>query len=117
MGKPVVGDVVVLPFPFSDLSQTRRRPALVLANLAGDDLILCMVTSQDVRDQYAISLDESDFTSGRLPVASNIRPSRLLTVDSALVEHVAGHVSKPKMAEVREALRALFSIPATGRPV
>ncbi len=42
----VKGDVVVLPFPYSDLSTTKRRPALVVAATAGDDLILCPITSR-----------------------------------------------------------------------
>ena len=45
MARFVKGDVVVVPFPFSDLTQTKRRPALVIANLSGDDLILCQITS------------------------------------------------------------------------
>lgn len=40
------GDVVVVPFPFSDLTQAKRRPALVIAELEGDDLILCQITSR-----------------------------------------------------------------------
>ena len=50
------GDVVVLNFPFSDLSQTKRRPALILAVLQGDDLILCQITSQAREDGYSIRL-------------------------------------------------------------
>ena len=46
MGRFVKGDVVVVPFPFSDLTWVKRRPALVLAELEGDDLILCQITSQ-----------------------------------------------------------------------
>lgn len=42
----VKGDIVIVPFPFSDLSQSKRRPALVVAKLTGDDLILCQITSQ-----------------------------------------------------------------------
>lgn len=38
MEKFIKGDVVVIPFPFSDLSQSKRRPALVVANLKGDDI-------------------------------------------------------------------------------
>ena len=53
MAKFVKGDVVVVPFPFSDLTQAKRRPALVVSTLEGDDLILCQITSQYVRDNYA----------------------------------------------------------------
>jgi mRNA interferase MazF len=62
----VRGDVVVVPFPFSDLTQAKRRPALVVATLTGDDVILCQVTSQSVRDQYSIPLTSSDFEFGSL---------------------------------------------------
>jgi mRNA interferase MazF len=47
MGRFVKGDVVVIPFPYSDLSASKKRPALVLADLEGDDIILCQITSQN----------------------------------------------------------------------
>jgi hypothetical protein len=62
MAKFVKGEVVVIPFPFSDLSGSKRRPALVLADLPGADLILCQITSQNSpKDPFAIPLDASDF--------------------------------------------------------
>ncbi|MEG4810617.1 type II toxin-antitoxin system PemK/MazF family toxin [Microcoleus sp. F8-D3] len=66
MAEFVKGDVVVVPFPFSDLTQAKRRPALVIATLAGDDLILCQITSQNITDRYAIALQSSDFSEGGL---------------------------------------------------
>jgi hypothetical protein len=54
MGTFVKGDVVVFPFSFSDLSAAKRRPALVVATLTGDDVILCQITSRSVADSYAI---------------------------------------------------------------
>ncbi|HYX18222.1 MAG TPA: hypothetical protein VE944_28415 [Nostoc sp.] len=59
-------DVVIVPFHFSDLTETKRRPTLVIANLQGNDLILCQITSQSVGNIYAIKLDNSDFSSGQL---------------------------------------------------
>jgi hypothetical protein len=49
LGRFVKGDVVVVPFPFSDLAQAKRRPALVVAELEGDDRILCQITSRHFR--------------------------------------------------------------------
>ena len=66
MARFVKGDVVVIPFPFSDLTRAKRRPALVIAELEGDDLILCQITSQQIRDRYAVSIEENDFETGTL---------------------------------------------------
>jgi mRNA interferase MazF len=73
----IKGDVVVLPFPFSDLSNYKRRPALVLADAGGNTLLLCQITSQAVRDNYAVQLDISDYQSGSLKKTSFIRPNRI----------------------------------------
>ena len=100
MGKFVKGDVVVVPFPFSDLSQAKRRPALVVAELEGDDLLLCQITSQRIRDNYAILLEDSDFESGGLRQKSNIRPNRLFTADRHIVLYKAGHLKNEKIREV-----------------
>lgn len=69
----IKGDVVIVSFPFSDLTETKRRPALVIANLQGNDLIICQIASQSLGDIYAIQVENSDFNSGRLNQPSNIR--------------------------------------------
>jgi len=58
MEKFIKGDVVVIPFPFSDLSGSKRRPALIISNLEGYDLILCQITSKNIKDKYAIDLKD-----------------------------------------------------------
>jgi mRNA interferase MazF len=85
MERFVKGDIVVIPFPFSDLSGSKKRPALVLANLQGDDIILCQITSQLTKDKYAIPLMESDFNAGILSSPSNIRPNRIFTADKNII--------------------------------
>ncbi len=100
MGRFVKGDVVVTPFPFSDLSAAKKRPALVVATLTGDDILLCQITSQSIVDQYAIALRGSDFASGYLPKDSNIRPNRLFTADSGIVLYRAGTLTVDKLAAV-----------------
>ncbi|MBI3208552.1 MAG: type II toxin-antitoxin system PemK/MazF family toxin [Candidatus Solibacter usitatus] len=104
MGRFISGDVVVLDFPFSDLSRTKRRPALVIASLKGDDLILCQITSQAKEDEYSVRLDDGDFVDGTLRRSSRIRPNRLFTADSGIVVYRAGHVSEAKLDETKEEL-------------
>lgn len=97
MAKFVKGDVVVVPFPFSDLSQSKRRPALVLTILQGNDLILCQITSKNVKDDYAIAVEQNDFASGNLNQDSNIRPNRLFTADGQIVLYRIGNIKKIKL--------------------
>lgn len=85
MEKFVKGDIVIVPFPFSDLSSNKRRPALVLADLPGEDIILCQITSQETKDQFSIPISNSDFISGDLPVNSNIRPTKIFTADKKII--------------------------------
>lgn len=97
-----------MPFPFSDLSATKRRPALVVADLQGSDVILCQITSRAIRDSYAISLGESDFEEGGLKNDSSIRPNRLFTADETIVSYKAGVLSLPKMTEVTAEIIAII---------
>lgn len=108
MGKPVVGEVVVLPFPQTNLQAGKRRPALVVADLTGEDLILCQITSQARSDGYSIPLKLPDFERGRLAVDSFIRPNRLFTVEQSVILYAAGKVTEAKLEEVRAKIRSLF---------
>lgn len=106
----IKGEIVVLPFPFSDLSSSKRRPALVLADLHGDDVILCQITSKNTRDNNAISLLNSDLISGSLSVDSNIRPNRLFTADKQIIAYTLGQISLTKYREVTKAISELIEL-------
>jgi len=100
VAKFVKGDVVVVPFPFSDLTQSKRRPALVIAVLEGDDVILCQITSKTIKDSYAISLDDEDYEIGSLKQSSNIRPNRIFTADSHIILYRVANLKTEKLARV-----------------
>lgn len=93
----VKGDIVVVPFPFSDLTNAKRRPALVLATLKGNDLILCQITSQTTHDSYTIQIDDSDFETGSLKHKSNIRPNRIFTADKRIILYKVGRRKRNKI--------------------
>ena len=109
MGKPLIGEVVVLPFPQTNLQAGKRRPALVVANLAGDDLILCQITSQSRSDGYSVPLAVADFKQGRLALDSFIRSNRLFTVEQSVILYAAGKVTDSKLHEVRSKIQSLFA--------
>ena len=109
MGKPVVGDIVVLPFPQTNLQTGKRRPALVVADLPGNDLILCQITSQARPDGYSVPITDADFAKGKLVVTSFARANRLFTVEQSVILYVAASVNATKLAEVKARVRALFA--------
>lgn len=85
MVAPSAGGVVLVPFPFSDLSQAKLRPAVVLADVGRGDWILCQITSNPYGDPRAILLPQSSFASGSLRSESYARPGKLFTASQELM--------------------------------
>ena len=102
MAKFVKGDIVVVPFPFSDLTNAKRRPALVISALEDNDIILCQITSQTIKDNYAIPIDDKDFETGSLKQPSNIRPNRIFTADNQIILYRVGNLKPDKLNQVIE---------------
>jgi mRNA interferase MazF len=109
MGRFIKGKVVVTPLPFSDLTASKKRPALVVADLEGDDIIVCLITSQHAKDDYAISLASDDFANGQLKQNSNIRPNRLFTIDAKIILYRIGTLKKEKIEKVAKKIIEIFS--------
>jgi len=110
MGKFVKGDIVVLPFPFSDLSASKRRPAFVVAIASANDVILAQITSSSFSDSYAVELADKDFSSGGINVASYIRPNKLFTADINIIAYKAGNVKIEKLKDVASIITDLVTI-------
>lgn len=109
MGRFIIGDVVVLNFPFSDLSGAKRRPALVISELAGDDIILCQITSSARTDGYAVKLENKDFTDGKLSVESVVRPNKIFTADESIIVYKACKISNDKINAVIQVIADIIN--------
>lgn len=96
----VKGDVVVVPFPFSDLTNAKRRPALVVAALSRNDLILCLITSQISNDQYTIAISNDDFESGSLNRDSYVKSNRLFTANERIIAYKIGTLTANRINKV-----------------
>ena len=104
MVSPSVGCVVLVRFPFSDLSASKLRPAVVLAGVDRDDWILCQITSNPYADTRAVEIVESDFISGNLMRASYARPGKLFSANASLMHRIAGNLTSAKVAAVVDAV-------------
>ena len=104
----VKGDVVVVPFPFSDLINAKRRPALVLAELPKNDLILCLITSQAANDNYTTIIENNDFETGSLSKTSYAKSNRIFTANEQLIAYKAGKLRREKTNEVIAKLIAML---------
>ena len=109
MARFIKGDIVVVPFPFSDLTQAKRRPAFVITSLEGDDIILCQITSQFNKDNYSIQITDSDFKEGSLKKESNIRPNRLFTADEHIILYKIGSLIPDKINEIIQKVIQIIS--------
>lgn len=77
--------IVVIPFPFSDLSGKKLRPAVVFAAAGHGDWLLCQITSNPYSDPIAVRITNSDLKKGNLTAVSFARPIKLFTADESLI--------------------------------
>lgn len=104
MAAPPAGAVVLVRFPFSDLSSSKLRPAVVLADSGRDDFLLCQITSNPYADSRAVELTLASFETGGLQRTSYARPGKLFTSNTALIARQVGRLSREAHRGVAEAV-------------
>ena len=80
-------DIVLIPFPYSDLTGIKQRPALILSNEAVNktqDLICCLITSNPSKE--GILIKNNCFEKGRLPLKSWVKPHRIFTIHTSIIK-------------------------------
>jgi len=105
---PAAGVIVLVRFPFSDLSQTKLRPAVVLADAGHGDWILCQVTSKPYGDARAIKLEDANFASGSLRVTSYARPAKLFTANRDLIMAQVATLNQESFTQIIDTVVKLF---------
>lgn len=105
----LVGSVVLVIFPFSNLKGQKVRPALVLANVEFENLILCQITSKSYTSKKAIRIKLKDFAKGGLPIDSYVRPDKLFTADTTIIKKTAGQLNSKIKDKILKSVCRLFS--------
>ena len=102
-----IASVVLIDFPFSDLSRTKSRPAVVLAQAGNEDWILCQITSNAKIDAKVVEINSADFAKGSLQKTSYARPNKIFTGHESLITKRVGILKKEKLEEI---IRAVIEI-------
>jgi len=92
--------IVVIPFPFSDLSDTKLRPAIVFAETGHDDWLLCQITSNPYGDMRSIALTNAHFATGSLRIDSYARPGKLFTANRNLIVAQVGSLKAAPLKQI-----------------
>jgi mRNA interferase MazF len=97
MSKYKQGDIVIISFPFTDLSRTKKRPALIISNdlvNKTSDYLMVQISSVEKYDDLSISISNDDFVSKKsLPLKSFIRIHKVFLLNERLILYKASSVT------------------------
>jgi mRNA interferase MazF len=109
------GDIVLVPFPFTDLSQTKLRPAVVLyTEPTNNDVTLCFITSQGIdtlfTGEFLLDIADPEFSSTGLKVSSKVRVTRMMTIERKLIARRLGTLGSNQIQILNSEIVRAFQI-------
>ena len=107
MEKLSVGDIVFVNFPFSDLTKSKLRPAVIVAQAQSDDWVLCQITSKAYSDNNALIITDQELNQGTLKLTSYIRPLKIFTANESIINK---KVAELKVGVQRDLLDKLVEL-------
>jgi len=100
MERLVRGDIIVVEFPFSDLKNVKRRPALVVKIPKGEDIIVAQITGSSYEPSVEIVTHEGDFKQGNLKRDSFVRIDKIASIEKSLIKYRAGSLKREKFSQI-----------------
>ncbi|ACB54346.1 putative plasmid maintenance toxin/cell growth inhibitor [Crocosphaera subtropica ATCC 51142] len=109
------GDIVLVPFPFTDLSTTKLRPAVVLwVDLSGIDITVCFISSQNINnlgaEEFLIETTHPEFSKTGLKMTSKVRVSRIVTIERNLITRKLGELNISLLQTLNNRLKNTFQL-------
>ena len=97
-------DIVLMPFPFTDLSATKKRPVLVLSyssfNKKNQDILLCQITHNLKQKDHSVLIDNANLEKGSLAVESLVKANKIFTIDKSLIIKKIGKLNSKTYSKV-----------------
>ena len=107
------GDIVIVPFPFSDLSSAKQRPVLALSNdrynASTEDIVTCGLTSNLKDSDYSLLVGKQNLSEGDIPTKSRIRVDKIFTIEQSLIRKRIGRINEESFSKVQKEILRLFS--------
>ena len=107
-------DIILIPFPYSDLSQEKRRPVVIISdseyNTHNKDVICCAITSNPREYHQSIEINNQDLDDGSLMFNSRVKPSKIFTLNQSSVIKRLARLNIPKSKEVVKQLNISIKI-------
>ena len=107
-------DIIFVPFPYSDLTIIKQRPALIVSNKThnnvNDDVICCAITKNPKNFPNSVEIGQSDLENGTLRFKSRVKPSKIFTISKDKIVHVFGKLKINKSEEIVKELKILIEI-------
>ena len=109
------GDIVLVPFPFTDLSTSKLRPALVLyTNQSNQDTTLCFISSQGIAtvqdDEFILDITDPEFNQTGLKTVSKVRITRIVTLESQLISRKLGQITIEQIEQLNKKMIQAFQL-------
>jgi len=105
------GEIVLVPFPFSDLKSVKQRPVLILSNNnynnRAEDIVTCGITSNLKDSEFSVLINDNELIEGKLPVKSRIKVDKMFTLKQTLVKKRIARINKKTFDRVRKELLKL----------
>lgn len=106
------GDIVLVPFPYSDLSSTKRRPVLIISNNSYNqnfrDVLVCAITSNLHIDAYSVALENENLEVGILPESSIVKAHKLFTIHQEKIIKKFSLVKAEYLQQVTDKIKHLI---------
>ena len=100
------GEIIVVPFPFSNLSGIKQRPVLVIShenyNKESLEIITCGITSNLKSESYSILVTNQNMENGNIPKVSKIKVDKIFTLDKSIVKKRLGKVTEETFDRVKK---------------
>lgn len=106
------GDIVIVPFPFSDLSSIKQRPVLILSKSEdikqNEEIITCGITSNLQNMRNSVIIDNSNLQTGKIPIKSRIKIDKLFTLDKKIIIKKVASLRSESFERVRHEFQKLI---------